>query len=213
MLTYELSYSQSWFIYLSLLTVAFVSPLLIPYFRGMLIIPETVSAITIRTKGSLVGAAYLFAGGLAVLTSLELAIGLLTLLIAFYRLTDNSYDSNFSPERILIRLLSNVNRNPLGFAILFSLTTELYLVTEFYLRATPADIVMLAWAKSWELYPVTNLVILSISVAGGGVATAIAVIYFRAPKVSTSPSNTHDALGSQHLVDAWDDLCVGVGLR
>lgn len=191
----EITYKQGWFLYFSLLTVAFVTPLLVPYFRGMRIGSGTMSSITIQTRGALVGSAYLFAGGLALLTSLELAIGVLTLLIALYHLTGDTRGFTISPEGSLIQSLSIIDRIPLGFAILFSLTTGLYLVTELYLRATPADLVMIAWPMSWQLYPVTNLVILCISVFGGGIATALAVIYLRAPTVNISPQTLTILLG------------------
>ena len=203
-LTSELTYTQSRGLYFSLLSVAFVTPLLVSYLRGMHIAPETASGITIQTNGSLVGAAYLFAGGLALLSSLELAIGILTLLIALYRLTVNTREFTLSPEQRLMQAVSIVNRNPLGFPILYSLTTGLYLVTELYLRATPADLLMLAWLKSWQLYPVTNLVILGISVVGGGIATALAVVYLRAPAVSISSRTLTILLG----VSLW--FLVGV---
>lgn len=143
-LTSELTYTQNRGLYFSFLSVALVIPLLVSYLRGMHIAPETASGITIQTNGSLIGAAYLFAGGLALLTSLELAIGILTLLIALYRLTVNTREFTLSPEQRLMQAVSIVDRNPLGFPILYSLTTGLYLVTEFYLRATPADLLMLA---------------------------------------------------------------------
>lgn len=150
-----LSETEILFLYRFLLSLALSGATIIPLMLGFYRSAEQDSLPPPRATGILSGSAYLFAGGLATLALMDGAIALVTIFVSVSRLSDWDGLPQIAPEENLVRSLSIIYRDSMGFAIFFSCITGLVVAAEVFLLGTSSP--GLLSPQIWNEFPLLNI--------------------------------------------------------
>jgi hypothetical protein len=169
------------FLYRFLQGLALSGAIILPFMLGLSRNIEGDSLPPPRTNGVLSGAAFLFAGGLSILASMDVALALVTIFVSIFRLSGSYGLHQIAPEENLVRSLSIVYRDSMGFAIFFCCITGLVVAAEVLGLGTFATFGLTSlyvW-KSLPLINVLSLGALIVCVLG---AVASFIGFLRMPR-------------------------------
>jgi hypothetical protein len=186
-ITAFLSRQELKFLYRFLLSLTLSAATLLPLLLGIYRPVETDSLPPLRAAALLSGSAFLFAGGLATLASMDGAIALVTILVSVYRLSGYSRLPHIAPEENLVRSLTIVGRDSMGFAIFFCCITGIVMAANL-LRLASSNSFTLTLLRAWKILPVLNTLTLIIFIIAGVGAITLLVGLLRISRLEISGS-------------------------
>lgn len=195
----KLNYEQGYWLYIGLLTFATVCLSVLPYMRSLPVHSNPTLPQFQGDIGSVLAAAFLFTGGLATLTSMEVGLAIVAIVVSASRLYSTHPTTQIELENQLIKTLQLLDRGPIGFAVVFTLLTGVVIASEWYTLVTSGvPFVHLAMVTG---FPSTKLGIFTVGsfVIGSAVSLSFPVLFLQAH----TSGNTLDRLALKLLLGLW----------